>query len=132
MRLSLVGVLVLAGLTIADDRPFVATPFTAEKSFTAGIEGPACDAKGNVYVVNFAEQGTGRIYLHLQRGAAVWADADALRRALEDADTRAGIAAIVPDATLRAVPQPHRPALLGDEAGFEQRHTLGEWGTARS
>jgi len=58
MRLSLVGVLVLAGLTIADDRPFVATPFTAEKSFTAGIEGPACDAKGNVYVVNFAEQGT--------------------------------------------------------------------------
>ena len=28
------------------------------ESFTKGIEGPACDAKGNVYVVNFAEQQT--------------------------------------------------------------------------
>ena len=49
--------LVAAGLCAAD-KPLVATPFTAEKSFTAGIEGPACDAKGNVYVVNFAEQQT--------------------------------------------------------------------------
>jgi gluconolactonase len=48
----------LAGFVLADDKPFVAKPFTAEKSFTAGIEGPACDAKGNVYVVNFAEQQT--------------------------------------------------------------------------
>jgi sugar lactone lactonase YvrE len=43
---------------LADEKPFIAKPFTAEKSFTAGIEGPACDAKGNVYVVNFAEQQT--------------------------------------------------------------------------
>ena len=49
--------LAAAGLRAAD-KPLVATPFTAEKSFTAGIEGPACDAKGNVYVVNFAEQQT--------------------------------------------------------------------------
>lgn len=42
----------------ADEKLFIAKPFTAEKSFTAGIEGPACDAKGNVYVVNFAEQQT--------------------------------------------------------------------------
>lgn len=49
---------VLASAAVADDKPFVAKPFTAEKSFTAGIEGPACDAKGNVYVVNFAEQQT--------------------------------------------------------------------------
>ena len=49
--------LAAAGLRAAD-KPLVATPFTAEKSFTAGIEGPACDATGNVYVVNFAEQQT--------------------------------------------------------------------------
>ena len=40
------------------EKPFVARPFTEEKSFTAGIEGPACDAHGNVYVVNFAKQQT--------------------------------------------------------------------------
>jgi sugar lactone lactonase YvrE len=41
---------------------FVATPFTAEGSFTTGIEGPNCDAKGNVYAVNFARQQTiGRV-----------------------------------------------------------------------
>src|SRR5947209_14966877 len=37
---------------------FVATPFTAEGSFTEGVEGPACDAQGNVYAVNFARQQT--------------------------------------------------------------------------
>jgi sugar lactone lactonase YvrE len=37
---------------------FIATPLTAQKSFTAGIEGPACDAKGNIYAVNFARQQT--------------------------------------------------------------------------
>ena len=37
---------------------FVATPLTEPKSFTAGIEGPACDAAGNVYAVNFARPQT--------------------------------------------------------------------------
>jgi gluconolactonase len=37
---------------------YVATPLTEENSFTAGIEGPNCDAEGNVYVVNYAKQGT--------------------------------------------------------------------------
>lgn len=37
---------------------FVARPFTDKGSFTAGIEGPACDAQGNVYAVNFARQHT--------------------------------------------------------------------------
>lgn len=41
---------------------YVATPFTAEGGFTEGIEGPACDAKGNVYAVNFSKQQTiGRV-----------------------------------------------------------------------
>jgi sugar lactone lactonase YvrE len=40
------------------DKLFVATPLTAEKAFTVGIEGPACDAKGNIYAVNFARQRT--------------------------------------------------------------------------
>lgn len=41
---------------------FVARPFTAPGSFTGGVEGPACDAQGNLYAVNFARQQTiGRV-----------------------------------------------------------------------
>jgi gluconolactonase len=54
MLVALVACLAVGG----DDKPFVAKPFTAEKSFTPGIEGPACDADGNVYVVNFERQQT--------------------------------------------------------------------------
>src|SRR5947208_9729345 len=37
---------------------FVATPLTEEGAFTEGIEGPACDAQGNIYAVNLARQQT--------------------------------------------------------------------------
>jgi len=40
------------------DELFVARPLTEAGSFTEGIEGPNCDAHGNVYAVNFARQGT--------------------------------------------------------------------------
>jgi gluconolactonase len=40
------------------EKLYVATPLTAVNSFTAGIEGPNCDAKGNIYAVNFARQQT--------------------------------------------------------------------------
>lgn len=45
-----------------DEALYVVTPLTPENSFTDGIEGPACDRAGNVYVVNFKKQQTiGRI-----------------------------------------------------------------------
>jgi sugar lactone lactonase YvrE len=58
--------LVLSGACrLAAPRPeelFVASPLTPEGQFTTGIEGPACDAAGNIYAVNFARQGTiGRV-----------------------------------------------------------------------
>ena len=37
---------------------FEAKDFTAEGLFTPGIEGPATDTKGNIYAVNFEQQGT--------------------------------------------------------------------------
>ncbi|WP_339813284.1 SMP-30/gluconolactonase/LRE family protein [uncultured Imperialibacter sp.] len=37
---------------------FKSTDFTAENLFTNNIEGPAFDAEGNLYVVNFGEDGT--------------------------------------------------------------------------
>ena len=54
----------IAGLAQFDqaEQLFVATPLTAEGSFTEGIEGPACDKHGNIFAVNFARQHTiGRI-----------------------------------------------------------------------
>jgi len=44
------------------EKLFVAQPLTAVGSFTGGIEGPACDAEGNLYAVNFQRKGTiGRV-----------------------------------------------------------------------
>ena len=37
---------------------FVAQEFTAVNGFTSGIEGPACDADGNLYAVNYERQHT--------------------------------------------------------------------------
>lgn len=37
---------------------FIASALTEEGAFTEGIEGPACDAAGNIYAVNFARQQT--------------------------------------------------------------------------
>jgi gluconolactonase len=66
-----ISVLVMAGLAVfgacrLSSRPaeplFVAESFTPDGQFTEGIEGPACDADGNIYAVNFARQGTiGRV-----------------------------------------------------------------------
>lgn len=41
-----------------EENLFQARDFTPEGEFTSGIEGPATDANGNTYVVNFGEQGT--------------------------------------------------------------------------
>lgn len=37
---------------------FVSKPLTQPKEFTGGIEGPACDREGNIFVVNFQKDGT--------------------------------------------------------------------------
>jgi hypothetical protein len=76
--------------------------------------------------VNFADQATGRIYLRVERGVPVWADADALQRALADPDTRAGLAAAVPAAMTGRLPAPGGPQSVADG---EHLHTVGVWGT---
>lgn len=42
----------------AEEALFQSNDFTPEGEFTSGIEGPATDKAGNIYVVNFGEQGT--------------------------------------------------------------------------
>jgi len=49
-------------LNTNDEKLFVSTPLTTEDAFTSGIEGPSCDAMGNIYAVNFKRQQTiGRV-----------------------------------------------------------------------
>ena len=61
LQLSLLASLLshsTTGLAAAEEPLFTARALTAENSFTAGIEGPNCDAAGNLYAVNFARQQT--------------------------------------------------------------------------
>ncbi|MEZ6131570.1 MAG: SMP-30/gluconolactonase/LRE family protein [Planctomycetaceae bacterium] len=50
-------------ILFAPEEPlWTARPVTRQGEFTTGIEGPACDADGNIFAVNFQKQGTiGRV-----------------------------------------------------------------------
>jgi gluconolactonase len=63
----------------AEDLLWTAKPLTTEKSFTAGVEGPACDQAGNVYAVCFERNhtigkvtpgGQGELWLTLPAGSS--------------------------------------------------------------
>ncbi|MBV6434141.1 MAG: Gluconolactonase [Bryobacteraceae bacterium] len=65
-------------LAMAAEVLFLATPFTAPHSFTAEIEGPACDRAGNVYAVSFARKptigrvtpdGKGEVFVEMPEGS---------------------------------------------------------------
>jgi len=63
MHTLAVGYFAMAAAFIGqDEKLFVARALTSEGEFTAGIEGPACDADGNIFAVNFSKQQTiGRV-----------------------------------------------------------------------
>ena len=48
----------LCALSFTQQRYYEAKDFTPDGLFTSGIEGPATDAQGNLYVVNFGREGT--------------------------------------------------------------------------
>ncbi len=80
--------------------------------------------------LNFVVPATGQIYLHLEAGVPVWADAAALALALEDGEVRAGISAVAQAAVTGSLPGPQTPMFLQDQLGPERLHTLGRWGPA--
>lgn len=59
---KLILVFAVVALSVAEEKTaeklWVATPLTEKQAFTDGIEGPCCDAEGNIFVVNFAKQQT--------------------------------------------------------------------------
>lgn len=53
------AVALFSAVALAEEQPlFAATPLTEDGLFTKGIEGPACDAEGNIYAVNFGKEHT--------------------------------------------------------------------------
>ena len=77
-------------------------------------------------VVNFADRSSQRIWLRMEQGKPAWFDPAALALAITDPETRAGIAAIAPEA-LSGHNLPEATARILDS---ERLHTLGNWGLA--
>lgn len=77
-------------------------------------------------VVNFADRSSQRIWLRMEQGKPAWFDPAALAEAVADPETRAGIAAIAPEA-LNGTGLPEATARILDS---ERMHTLGNWGHA--
>lgn len=77
-------------------------------------------------IVNFADRSSQRIWLRMEQGKPAWFDPAALAIAIADPETRAGIAAIAPEA-LSGHSLPEATARILDS---ERLHTLGNWGLA--
>jgi hypothetical protein len=76
--------------------------------------------------VNFADQASGQVYLHMERGKPIRKDGAALRAAALQPDTLAVIQSVAPEALLGTVPDSQRSDFLEAQGGGPP--TLGQWG----
>src|ERR1700722_2260218 len=104
---------------------FASPPLLAPERNTAFLK----DCVNRFREINFAHQSTGRVYLHIIADQVSWVDPQALAQAIEDADTRAALHAVIPAAFDPSRPAPSRPQFL---ARSEQRKTVGRWGSSDS
>ena len=78
--------------------------------------------------VNFAEQGSGQVYLRIERGRVMQVERSAFEKAIQSPDTLAAIRAVAPAALTGDVPEAPRAALLHAMSGRGLPPTLGRWG----
>ena len=78
--------------------------------------------------VNFANQGTGRIYLRIRSGVPVLVDREALQEAIAVPDAHAALLAIAPGVFAGEGRMVDRPLYLKDAQGAAAGPTLGQWG----
>jgi hypothetical protein len=83
---------------------------------------------GRFREINFADQATGRIYLHLSSGVADRADPPALERAAANHDVRAGLLAVAPNLFDRSIAAVDAPRFLPEPTAPGAIPTLGHWG----
>jgi hypothetical protein len=99
-----------------------------------GLEAPGrntdflVQCAGRLREITFAEHASGRIYLRIVSGAVAWVDGEALEKALQDPETRAGILAIAPGLLERAEAAPGPPQFVHQALWGERISTLGDWG----
>ncbi len=74
--------------------------------------------------INLVEHASGRIYARIRDGVLTWSDAALLAEARQDPLARAGLDAIMSDASLPKPGTDREPETLDRE----QSHTLGQWG----
>ena len=80
----------------------------------------------SIPAINFVERGTGVIYARMEAGRICWADPAALAKAMEDEETRAGLAALSPGGIPSAAAGTGGPRRLAPD----QAHTVGQWAAA--
>jgi len=78
--------------------------------------------------VHFADQSTGRIYLSMASGRTVWADREALAKAILSADARTALVATAASVFDGAVPMSAAPRFLKHIDAGRLIPTLGRWG----
>jgi len=77
--------------------------------------------------LDFAESSTGRIYLRMESGVPIWKDSAPLQRALADADTRAGVAAVASERRIAQASDAREPRYLASWDDGAGTPTLGAW-----
>jgi hypothetical protein len=78
--------------------------------------------------VNFADRGSGQIYLRIERGRPVQKERAAFEKAIQSPDTLAAIRAVAPDALGGNVPDAPLAEYLNAKDGPGLPPTLGQWG----
>jgi hypothetical protein len=80
--------------------------------------------------VNFADQGSGRVYLRIESGKPTVKDRAAFELAVRAPDTLAAIRAVAPGALTDKVPEAKQAQYLRTPEGSGSLPTLGQWGWA--
>jgi hypothetical protein len=78
--------------------------------------------------VNFAEKGSGQVYLRIERGQPVQKQRAAFEKAIQNPDTLAAIRAVAPEALGGNVPDAPQAEYLKAKDGPGRPPTLGQWG----
>jgi hypothetical protein len=78
--------------------------------------------------VNFADKGSGQVYMRIERGQPVQMQRAAFEKAIQSPDTLAAIRAVAPDALGGNVPDAVRAEYLNAKDGPGRPPTLGQWG----
>ena len=76
--------------------------------------------------MNFADQATGQVYLRIERGKPILKYAAAFAAAMQNADSRAAIGAVAPEALRGNVGEAPDAETLYAKDGATP--TLGQWG----